>query len=120
MSVDKTSDSTYDICWARGDNDPKTFTISDANGPVNVSTWTFSFALNTDLNPTDTSNQIFITTPTFLTDGTDGKIVVTPPANSLDAVTAPGQAYYDLNRLTPSKKLLIKGKAVFIMDIDKA
>jgi hypothetical protein len=55
----------------------------------------------------------------FVTDGTDGQISFTPPANTLDNVGAGEKAFYDINRLTPSIKTLVKGSVLFIMDVDK-
>lgn len=119
-AIDQTANEDFEICWARGDNDPKTFTIKDALGVVvDISAQTFSMAVNTDKDPADATNEIFNVAGVFVTDGTDGKISFTPPALSLDAVAAPGVAFYDINRITPSKKTLAKGKVVFIMDIDK-
>ena len=119
--IDQTKEATADICWARGDDDPKTFTIVDAAGAaINISTWTLSMAVNLDKDPADVTNEIFRVAGVFLTDGSDGKITFTPVAASLDAITAPGQAFYDIQRITPSKKTLIKGKVIFVMDIDKA
>jgi hypothetical protein len=120
-AIDQTKTADFDICWARGDDDPKTFTITDAaGGCVDISTWTLSMAVNLDKDPADTANEIFRVAGVFVTDGTDGQISFTPPAASLDAVTAPGSAFYDIQRILPSKKTLVKGKVVFIMDIDKA
>jgi hypothetical protein len=120
-AIDQTKNEAFDICWARGDNDPKTFTLRDAAGnPLNISTWTLSMAVNTDKDPTNTTNQIFQVAGVFVTDGTDGQVSFTPPALSLDNVVAPGQAFYDINRVTPSVKTLVKGKVIFIMDIDKS
>ena len=119
-AIDQTKTEAFDICWARGDDDPKTFTIKDGAGVViDISSWTLSMAVNTDKDPATTANEIFNVTGSFVTDGTDGKISFTPPAASLDAVTAPGSAFYDVNRITPSKKTLVKGKVLFIMDVDK-
>lgn len=120
-AIDQTKNTDFDICWARGDNDPRVFTIRDSSGnPVDISTWTLSMAVNLDQNPPDTADEIFSVAGVFVTDGTDGQVSFTPPAGSLDAVTAPGQAFYDINRLTPSIKTLVKGKVIFIMDIDKS
>lgn len=119
-AIDQTKTKTFDICWARGDDDPKTFTIKDSAGVViDISSWTLSMAVNTDKDPADTTNEIFNVAGAFVTDGTDGKVSFTPPALSLDNVTAPGTAFYDVNRITPSKKTLVKGKVLFIMDVDK-
>ena len=119
-AIDQTKTEDFDLCWARGDDDPKTFTIKTSAGVViNISSWTLNMAVNTDKDPADVTNEIFEVAGVFVTDGTDGKISFTPPAASLDAVTAPGAAYYDVNRITPSKKTLVKGKVLFIMDVDK-
>ena len=120
--IDQTGkDTAFEICWARGDDDPKTFTIVDGSGAaIDISAWTVSMAVNTDKDPANTTNEIFRVVGVFVTDGTDGKISFTPPAASLDSVTAPGSAFYDIQRITPSKKTLIKSKVSFIMDIDKA
>ena len=120
-AIDQTKTKAFDICWARGDDDPKTFTIKDSLGVViDISTWTLSMAVNTDKDPPTTVNEIFRVAGVFVTDGTDGKVSFTPPPTSLDAVTAPGKAFYDIQRITPSKKTLVKGTVLFIMDIDKA
>lgn len=120
-AIDQTKSEAFDICWARGDDDARVFTIRDSSGnPVDISTWTFSMAVNLDKDPTDTANEIFVVAGTFVTDGTDGQMSFKPPPNSLDTVTAPGQAFYDINRLTPSIKTLVKGKVLFVMDIDKS
>lgn len=119
-AIDQTKNEAFDLCWARGDNDPKTFTIKDANGaPLDISPWTLSMAVNLDRDPADTVNQIFQVAGIFVTDGTDGQVSFTPPPASLDGVTAPGTAFYDVNRLTPNKKTLVKGRVVFIQDVDK-
>ena len=119
-AIDQTATESFNLCWARGDNDPKTFTIKDSAGvAIDISTWTLSMAVNTEKDPADTVNEIFSVAGVFVTDGTDGQISFTPPSTTLDAVAAPGAAFYDINRVTPSKKTLVKGKVVFVMDIDK-
>ena len=119
-TIDQTKNTAFDLCWARGDNDPRVFTIRDSSGAaVDISTWTLSMAVNTEKDPTTTTNEIFSVAGVFVTDGTDGQISFTPPANSLDNVTAGQKAFYDINRLTPSIKTLVKGSVTFIMDVDK-
>lgn len=118
--VDQTKNTDFNICWARGDNDPKAFTIQDEAGAViDISGWTLSMAVNTKINPSGVADEIFSVTGIFVGDGTDGEISFTPPANSLDNVAAPTAAFYDINRVTPSKKTLIKGRVDLLMDIDK-
>lgn len=119
-AIDKTKDRTFDLCWARGDDDPKIVTIVDSDGEaINVSTWTLSMAVNTERDPSGTANEIFQAAGVFVTDGTDGQVSFTPPANSLDGVAAPSVVYYDINRVTPSKKTLVKGRVRIVMDVDK-
>lgn len=120
-AIDQTGNEALNLCWARGDDDPKTFTLKDSAGlAIDISLQTFSMAVNLDKDPADITNQIFQVAGVFVTDGTDGRISFTPPATSLDGVTAPGTAFYDIQRITPSKKTLIKGKVQFIMDVDKS
>lgn len=123
-AIDQTKNESFDLCWARGDNDPRTFTLKDAAGVViDISTQTFSMAVNLDKDPADTVNEVFNVAGILVDEGSGagvtGKVSFTPPANSLDNVTAPGQAFYDVNRITPSIKTLVKAKVLFIMDVDK-
>lgn len=118
--IDQTGNTGFDICWARGDEDPKTFTLTDSSGTaIDISSWTLQMAVSSDINPEDTTNQIFSVAGVFVTDGVDGQVTFTPPTGSLDNVSAPGVAYYDISRLTPSKKTLIKGRVVLVMDVGK-
>ena len=120
-AIDQTKNEDFDICWARGDNDERTFTVRDSNKqPLDISGWTMSMAVNLDKDPADVTNEIFRVDGVFVTDGTNGQIMFTPPANSLDNVAAPGSAFYDINRVTPNKKTLVKGKVIFVMDVDKS
>lgn len=118
-AIDQTKDRDKDICWARGDNDPKVFTINLDGVATDISLWTLSMAVNTIQDPPDVTTEIFVIAGVFVTDGTDGLVSFTPPPTSLDAVAAPSRAFYDINRVTPSKKTLIKGRVEFIMDVDK-
>ncbi len=118
--IDQTKTEAFDLCWGRGDDDPRTFTIQDKSGvAIDISSWTLSMAVNTEKDPLDTVNEIFVVAGVFVTDGTDGKISFTPPANSLDNVGVGDKAFYDVNRLTPSIKTLVKGSVLFVMDVDK-
>ena len=123
-AIDQTKTATFDLCWGRGDNDPRTFTIRDSDGTViDISTWTLSMAVNTEKDPLDTVNEIFSVAGVLVDEGggagVTGKVSFTPPATTLDAVGAGDKAFYDVNRLTPSIKTLVKGSVSFIMDVDK-
>ena len=122
--IDKTKTDSFDLCWARGDDDPRTFTIKDSSGVIiDISTWTLSMAVNTDKDPVGTANEVFVVAGVLVDEGSGagvtGKVSFTPPANSLDGVSAGEKAFYDVNRLTPSIKTLVKGSVLFIMDVDK-
>jgi hypothetical protein len=120
-AIDQTKTASFDLCWARGDNDPRVFTIKDSAGAaIDISTWTLSMAVNSEKDPLTTAQEIFSVAGAFVTDGTDGQISFTPPALSLDNVGAGDKAFYDINRLTPSIKTLVKGSVTFIMDVDKS
>lgn len=117
--IDQTADTNFNLCWARGDDDPRIFTIKSGGVVVPISGQTFSMAVNSDKDPVGTAAEIFQVLGVFVTDGLDGKISFTPPSGSLDNVAAKEVAYYDVNRITPSKKTLLKGKVIFVMDVDK-
>jgi hypothetical protein len=118
--IDQTQNSSFDLEWARGDSDPKLFRIKSNGEPVDISEWVLRMGLNSDLNPLSGANQIFSVQGEFVTDGTDGEVYFTPPAGSLDNIPAPISLYYDVSRISPSKKTLVKGKANIIMDIEKS
>jgi hypothetical protein len=116
--LDKSTEAEFDICWARDDTDEKTFTIRDSAGVViNISAWTFTMSVDTLLDPPDVTTLQFAMTGALVTDGTDGKVKFTPAA--LDTDISPGEYFYDVQRDTPSKKTLIKGKVLIIQDITK-
>jgi hypothetical protein len=125
-SIDKTKVATGEedlflLCWARGDNDPRTFTLRDSLGvAIDISTWTLTMAVSTEKDPTDTAAQIFQVAGIQPGGGTDGVVTFTPPANSLDTVSAGLKAFYDIQRTAPNIKTLIKGNVQFVMDIDKS
>ena len=122
--IDQTKTEAFNLCWARGDDDPRTFTIKDAAGVViDISTWTLSMAVNSDKDPLDTVNEIFSVAGVLVDEGSGagvtGKVSFTPPANTLDNVSAGEVAFYDVNRITPSIKTMVKGSVKFLMDVDK-
>ncbi len=120
--IDKTKDDTKNICWGRGDTDPKVFTITDDAKPpvvVDVSGWTFKLTVNSDKEPTDQSTEQFSINGAFVTDGTDGKVKFTPAPGDTDI---PADKYfYDVERKIAgvSIKTLVKGECEIVQDITK-
>ena len=117
-AIDKSTDAAARICWARGDTDPKTFTIKDAAGAViDISSWTFTLSVDQLLDPTDALTLQFAVTGALVTDGTDGKVSFTPAAGDTDLT--PSEYFYDIQRNSPTIKTLIKGVAEIVQDITK-
>lgn len=117
-TIDQTNVDAFTVCWARGDNDAKAFTITSGGSAVDISSWTLQMTVNTLRDPIDSSTEIFTAVGVFVTDGTDGKVSFRPAAGETDDVEI-GAAFYDIARLTPDVKTLIKGRVSFIQDIGK-
>jgi len=120
--IDQTANDAKTICWARGDFDPKVFTIVDASGnALDISGSTFILSVDSLKNPTDTMTQQFTATGTFVTDGPDGKGQF-QPADASETDIAPDRYFYDIQETlgTGQKRTLIKAAALIIQDITKA
>lgn len=124
-AIDKTSDSTKNICWARGDTKPRVFTIRDSAGAaLDISGSTFRMVVNTDKDPSVAApgTILFTAVGAFVTDGTDGQVQFAPtPASWADSLTLPGTAFYDIEETDGGGAIdtLIKGKVLIIQDIAK-
>lgn len=110
--------STVDITVKRGDTRRHIFTINDNGSPVDISAWTlFSLAVNSERNPTDTSNEIGTITGALITDGTDGRVGFTPTG-----LWPVGNYYYDAQALDANgeKITFVEGKYTIEQDRNKA
>jgi hypothetical protein len=124
--IDKTGDTTKEICWARGDTDSKVFTFKDSDGAaINISGNTYILTVNSDKDPPGSTppaaNEQFTITGVFVTDGTDGKVGFAPGAGDTDI--AASTYFYDIQQTVTASsevKTMIKGKAKIIMDVTKA
>ena len=119
-SIDQTKTITKEICWGRGDTDPKSFIIQDEDGAIiNISTWALKLTVNSERNPDDATNEQFSLVGVFVTDGADGQIAFTPGIG--DTNISPSKYYYDIERTIGglSVRTLIKGIARIIQDITK-
>lgn len=123
-AIDLTGDSAKDICWARGDTKPRVFTMKSGGVALDVSASTFRMVVNTDKNPSVATpgTVLFTAVGAFVTDGTDGQVQFAPtPAAWADALTLPGQAFYDIEETDGGGAIdtLIKGKVIIVQDIAK-
>ncbi len=120
--IDKTKDATKDICWGRGDSDPRVFTVLQSDGVTveDVSGWTFTLTVNSEKDPADQVNEQFSLTGALVTDGTDGQVAFTPTTGETDV--APGKYFYDIERKIggTSVKTLIKAVCLIVQDVTKA
>ena len=120
-TIDRTASqfSALFLCWARGDNDAKAITFTDGNGdPIDVSGWTTRITVNTERNPVDTSTQVFQAQGQLVTDGTDGRISYAPAVGDLDDVQV-GNAFYEIERISPDRRTLFISKVTFVQDLGK-
>lgn len=120
MKIDRTAESAFDVCWARGDSDAKEFLITDAAGAaLDISTWSMTMTVNSEKNPLNTDNQLFSLTGAFVTDGTDGRVAFVPTPTQTDVT--PKRYFYDVQRTIGGGqvKTLMKGNARIVQDITK-
>ncbi len=94
------------------------FTEKMSGSDLDISANTYKLTVNSEKDPTDTSNEQFSLTGAFVTDGTDGRIQFAPTAVQSDL---PKQKfYYDLERNSPAGiKTVAKGVFAIEMDITK-
>ena len=124
-AIDKTQDTEFDICWARGDTKPRVFAIQNSSGAViDVSGSTFVMRVNTLLDPTPAIPGIVLFTATgaFVVDGIDGRVQFAPtPVSWADALVLPDVAFYDIEETDGNGDIdtLIKAKVLILQDIKK-
>ena len=106
--IDKTSDATKTICWGRGDSNAKGF----------VTGFSFKLTVNSEKDPTDTTNQQFTIAGT-LVDAVNGQISFAPTITDTDI--APDTYFYDIEQIDAGggKATLIIGKCLIVQDITK-
>lgn len=111
-------ESAKNINYARGDDIPIEFTIEDNSVAQDVTGFTFEFAVNTERNPTDASNEQFRLTA-VLTDPSNGVIEFRPSTVNTDL--APAVYYYDLQQIDTGgfKHTLHKSTFTISQDINK-
>lgn len=119
----------YDICRKRGDTYQQTFQLLVDGVGHDITGDQLDLAVNSEENPSDTSNQLFLlsTTTTGITipAGTTGLFTIETPAAIADAVNyVPGTYYYDLQWTddpggTPRERTIMRGKWIIVQDITK-
>lgn len=106
------------ICYARGDDEPITFKIEEDSVAKDITGFTFEFALNTELNPGDATNEVFRLVG-VITDAAGGLVQFEPTTVQTDlAITS---YYYDLQRVDGAGKIrtLLKSDFDVEQDINK-
>ena len=123
-SIDQTQNEAFDICWGRGDNDPKGFTIKDSAGAaIDVTAFSFTMTVNDAKNPEPVGPPIVgveqFTIVGVIVNGPAGQISFSPLTSETDIPA--GTYFYDIEQTDASSKIktLVKGKLKIIQDISK-
>ncbi len=110
----------YEIRFYRGDFYPKILTFVDraTRNPIPIAGMTFILTVNKEINPKDTTNELFKITGVVV-DEAAAKVSFTPSATDNDLPI--GEYYYDVHGIVGSisKRTLLKGTWVIEMDINK-
>jgi hypothetical protein len=118
----------YDICRKRGDTYAQTFQFLVDGTGHDITGDTLELAVNSEENPTDTTNQLFLMTTSggspelVILGSADGTFTVAPNATNADQT--PATYYYDLQWTdtvgTGEKRTIMRGKWIVVQDITKA
>lgn len=103
----------------RGDDYPWDFTITrkSTGAIIDISLWSFTATFNSERDPEDVTNQQFVSTGVFITDGTDGGLRVPFVGNTLPV----GDLYYDVSAVDSDSRIrtIEKGQVTIFQDIGK-
>ena len=104
-----------DICATRGDSTPMTFQMQDAAGnDLTITGRTYIFTVNTEEEPTDSSNEVFNLTGTVSTPN------VTFAPTTANMNQTPADYFYDLQEDNAGDlRTVAKGKFEIKQDITK-
>lgn len=98
--------SLGDIDWRRGDSFPITLTVNDSDGnPIDLTGYTFKLTVNSEQDPTDTTNQQFQVVGVVDLDQVTnkGKVSFTPTASDTDLDKA--TYFYDVEMTDTSSHI---------------
>jgi len=110
-----TYDATKAICYARGDTRPITFQRTQNGAVLDITGFTFQFTVNTDLNPSDATNEQFTLTG-VITDAANGLYEFRP--SSVNTDLTPKRYYYDVQQVDGSGYIHTIVKSDFDLDQD--
>jgi len=119
MTILNICPAEVDICIARGDTVPWTFTIkTSAGGVVNITGFSFLLTVDPSEAPLDALSNLFQLTGT-ITDAPNG--VVQFGMSAAQANQVPGVYYYDLQMTDGAAKLrtVARGQFEFRQDVTK-
>lgn len=107
-----------DICRKRGDTFTFTIVFNEGGSPKDFTGYTFKLAVNTEKNPDDATNQVFLNTTA--TGDASGNVNITLSGSESDQL--PKQYYYDLEGTDTGSgqiRTLATGKWIVVQDIAK-
>lgn len=113
-----------DVCYRRGDTAPFTIVFKKNGQPVDLTGFTsIVLTVNTEENPTTTTNEVEQFAGTLSGTPTDGTVAFAPPSQiASDALPILEEAFYDVQWVTSAadKQTPIKGKFQIEQDIGKS
>jgi len=117
MSTLNLKATVVDISLDRGDAITIPIRFKQNGAVLDITGWTFNFSVNPKPNPEDASAHVITKTGLTPTNAVGGEldISLTPTETNL----LPKTWYYDVQRVLPSIKTLMKGKFTVDQDITK-
>jgi len=102
------------LCFKRADAFTFGFLLQQGGSAIDVTGYTFAFAVSTSPDGQATPSPILFTLAASNTPGASGIVTFLPTTNQMDQ--APGSYFYDLQWTTPGGEVLAYGS--FQIDLD--
>lgn len=120
MSSSSSNITQENLVRKRGDNYSWSITLTSSGTAVDISSDTVTIAVNSEEEPTDTTNQVLFLTADVATDGVNGVAYFTPTEAEMDIT--PETYYYEIQRTTSTGQVrtIMCGTFLVEQDIDKS
>lgn len=108
--------------YARGDLAPLRLTFKKNGTPIDLTGYTaLVITINSDLNPTDVTDQVGVLTGTLTGTPTDGIVDFAPASQPASDALVPGVYFYDISGIDGGGRpfTLAKGSFTIVQDIGK-